>query len=135
MRDRAKSLKRIVEVQRQLHNLEELKLVRLQQEVTRCQSERNELASALSTQEGLEGLFADLTARRMKALHQQEARLMPQVSAQAKVVLEHGGRMRNSERLAEELAVEVRREDERLMLEELLEVDFARQFASYKQGG
>ena len=135
MRDRAKSLKRIIEVQRQLHNLEELKLARLQQEVTRCQNERKELANAASTQESLEGLFADLTARRMKALHQQEARLMPQVNAQAKVVLEHGGRMRNSERLAEELMVEVRREDERLMLEELLEVDFARQFASYKQGG
>ena len=135
MRERAKSLKRIIEVQRQLHNLEELKLARLQQEVTRCQNEQKELASALSTQEGLEGLFADLTARRMKTLHQQEARLMPQVNAQAKVVLEHGGRMRNSERLAEELAIEVRREDERSMLEELLEVDFARQFASYKQGG
>jgi hypothetical protein len=41
--------------------------------------------------------------------------------------------MRNSERLAEELAVELRREQERKELEQLLEAGFARQAVSPEQ--
>lgn len=133
MRDRARSLKRILEVQRQLHSLEELKFARLKQELTRCQGEQRALTEALSADGALAGLFIDMTVRRIKSLQLEEAHLEPQVEAQAKVLVEHGGRMRNSERLAAELAVEVRREDERLELEWLLEAGFARQSASSKQ--
>ena len=133
MRDRAKSLKRILEVQRHLHSLEELKFARLKQQMTRCQSEQQELTETLSGEGALHGLFTDMTVRRIKSLQQEEARLTPQLDAQAKVLVEHGGRMRNSERLAEELAVEVRREDERRELERLLEAGFAQRGASSKQ--
>lgn len=132
MRDRAKSLKRILEVQRQLHALEELKFARLKQQVTECQNEQRALTEALSGEEALAGLFMDVTVRRIKSLQQEESRLIPQVEAQARVLVEHGGRMRNSERLAEEVAVEMRREEERRELEQLLEAGFA-QRASSKQ--
>lgn len=133
MRDRARSLKRILEVQRHLHSLEELKFARLKQQVTACQDDQRALADALSGEGALAGLFIDVTVRRLKSLQQEEARLSPQVEAQARVLVEHGGRMRNSERLADELAVEVRREDERRALEELLEAGFAQRGASSKQ--
>lgn len=133
MRDRARSLKRILEVQRHLHSLEELKFARLKQEMTRCQSEQKALTEALSEEGALHGLFMDVTVRRIKSLQQEESRLAPQVEAQARVLVEHGGRMRNSERLAEELAVELRREDERVELEQLLEAGFAQRLASSKQ--
>lgn len=133
MRDRARSLKRILEVQRHLHSLEELKFARLQQELTVCQSEQRAIAEALSAEGALAGLFMDMTVRRLKSLQQEEARLGPLIEAQARVLVEHGGRMRNSERLAEELAVEVRREDERRELERLLEAGFAQRGASSKQ--
>jgi len=132
VRDRAKSLKRILEVQRQLHALEELKFARLKQQVTECQNEQRALTEALSGEEALAGLFMDVTVRRIKSLQQEESRLIPQVEAQARVLVEHGGRMRNSERLAEEVAVEMRREEERRELEQLLEAGFA-QRASSKQ--
>lgn len=132
MRDRAKSLKRILEVQRQLHALEELKFARLKQKVAECQTEQRALTEALSGEEALAGLFMDVTVRRIKALQLEESRLIPQVEAQARVLVEHGGRMRNSERLAEEIAVEMRREEERRELERLLEAGFA-QRASSKQ--
>lgn len=132
MRDRAKSLKRILEVQRQLHALEELKFARLKQKVAECQNEQRALTEALSGEEALAGLFMDVTVRRIKALQLEESRLIPQVEAQARVLVEHGGRMRNSERLAEEIAVEMRREEERRELERLLEAGFA-QRASSKQ--
>jgi hypothetical protein len=135
MRDRVKSLKRILEVQRHLHNVEELKLARLKQQVLQCQSEQRALAAALSEDGALRDLFLDVTARRIKSLQQEESRLAPALEAQARVLLEHGGRMRNSERLAEELAVEVAREDERRELERLLEARFARDGASSEQDG
>jgi hypothetical protein len=132
MRERVRSLKRILEVQRHLHNVEELKFARLKQQVQRCQNEQRELAEALSEEGALHGLFLDMTVRRLKSLQQEESRLAPELEAQARVLLEHGGRMRNSERLAEALAVEVAREDERRDLETLLEARFA-QDASSKQ--
>lgn len=133
MRDRVKSLKRIVDVQRHLHSMEEIKYARLQQEMTRCQNEQLSLTDALSGEGALHGLFTDMTVRRLKSLQQQEARLKPVAEAQARVLLEHGGRLRNSERLAEELEAELRRVEEREELERLLEAGFAQQGASSKQ--
>ncbi len=133
MRDRVKSLKRILEVQRHLHSLEELKFARLKQQVTRCQSEQSALTEALSDEGALHGLFLDVTVRRIKSLQQEENRLAPELDAQARVLVEHGGRMRNSERLSEELAVELRRVEEREELEQLLEAGFALRSASLKQ--
>lgn len=125
MRDRAKSLARILEVQRHLHSLEELKYARLKQEMQRCESEQRALAEALSAGDALHGLFTDMTVRRLKSLQQEEARLRPTLEAQAEVLLAHGGRLRNSERLAEELKIEQRRAEERQELERLLEAGLA----------
>lgn len=133
MRDRVKSLKRILEVQRHLHSMEELKHARLQQKMARCQGEQQELSEALSSEGALHGLFLDMTVRRLTALRNEEAKLKPEVEAQARVLLEHGGRVRNSERLAEDLQVELRRVEEREDLEQLLEAGFARAAASSKQ--
>jgi hypothetical protein len=133
MRDRVKSLKRILEVQRHLHSMEELKYARLKQAITRCQGEQRELSGALSDDDALHGLFMDVTVRRLKSLQQEEQRLAPQVDAQARVLTAHGGRLRNSERLAEELQVEMRRVEEREELERLLETGLALRRASSEQ--
>jgi len=133
MRDRVKGLKRILEVQKHLHSMEELKYARLQQKLTQCRSEQEALATALSGEGALHGLFTDMTVRRLKSLQQEEAKLVPEVEAQARVMVEHGGRVRNSERLAEELGVELRRLEEREELEQLLEAGFAQKAASSKQ--
>lgn len=133
MRDRVRSLKRILEVQKHLHSVEELKFARLKQKVQECQSEQRALSEALSEEGALHGLFLDMTVRRLKSLQQEEGRLMPELEAQARVLVEHGGRMRNSERLSEELALEVAREEERRELEALLEARFAQEGASSKQ--
>ncbi len=127
------SLKRIADVQKQLHNLEEVKYARLQQKMTECRSAQDELSKALSNDDALHGLFVDVTVRRLKSLRQEEAKLAPEIEAQARVVLEHGGRLRNSERLKDELTVELRRIEEREELERLLEAGFAQALASSEQ--
>lgn len=133
MRDRVRSLKRILQVQKHLHSVEELKFARLKQKVQECQSEQRALAAALSEDGALHGLFLDMTVRRLKSLQQEEGRLKPELEAQARVLVEHGGRMRNSERLSEGLALEVARDEERRELEALLEARFAQEGASSKQ--
>jgi hypothetical protein len=133
MRDRVKSLKRIIEVQKHLHNMEELKYARLKQILDRCQSDQRELSDALSGEDALHGLFTDVTVRRLKSLQSEERKMLPAMEAQARIVLAHGGKLRNSERLSEELAVELRRVEEREELDQLLEAGFAIGGASSKQ--
>lgn len=133
MRERVQSLKRILDVQRHLHSREEVKYARLKQELNACQGEQRALSEALSEDDALHGLFMDVTVRRIKSLQQEEARLTPEVEAQARVLVQHAGRLRNSERLAEELAVELRRAQEREELERLLESGLAVQRASSEQ--
>jgi len=132
MRDRVKTLKRILDVQRHLSSMEELKYARLNQRLVRCRAEQQELVDAFSHEDALQGLFVDLTARRLKSLQQEEAKLGAAVEAQAKILLAHNARLRKSERLSEELAQEVRRDEERRELERLIEAGFA-QNASSKQ--
>lgn len=132
MRDRVKSLKRILDVQKHLHDKEELKYVRLQQKVRSCQDEQRALTEALSSEDALRGLFMDVTVRRLQALRAEERRLEPHLEAQGRIVREHGGRVRNSERLKEALEQELARVEDREELERLLEARFA-QDASSKQ--
>ena len=133
MRDRVKNLKRILQVQKQLHALEELKYARLKQKVQECQDEQLELTNSLSSEDALRGLFLDMTVRRVQALRLEEARLAPLVEAQLRVLSEHSARLSNSERLSAELGEELKRNEERLELERLLEAGFAQSGASSKQ--
>lgn len=133
MRDRVKNLKRVLKVQKQLHALEELKYVRLQQKVLQCQEEQRDLTNSLSSDDALHGLFLDMTVRRVQALRLEEARLAPLVETQLRVLSEHSARLSNSERLSAELGEELKRNDERLELEQLLEAGFAQSGASSKQ--
>lgn len=133
MRDRVKSIKRVLQVQKHLHALEELKYVRVKQKLQEFQSEQNELSNTLSADDALHGLFMDVTVKRLKSLRLEEARLAPVVEAQARVVSEHGARLSNSERLSEELGSELKRVEERLELEALLEARFAHKGASSEQ--
>ncbi|HRN88921.1 hypothetical protein [Hyphomicrobium sp.] len=133
MRDRVKALKRVQQVQKKLHALEELKYVRLKQKLQQCQDDQRDLTNSLSSDDALHGLFLDMTVRRVQALRLDEARLAPLVEAQMRVLSEHSARLSNSERLAAELGEELKRNDERLELERLLEAGFAQKGASSEQ--
>ena len=107
--------------------------MRLKQKVQQCQDEQQELANSLSSEDALHGLFLDMTVRRVQALRLEEARLTPLVEAQLRVLSEHSARLSNSERLSAELGKELKRTDERLELERLLEAGFAQSGASSEQ--
>ena len=133
MRGRSQSAKRMLEVQKHLHSIEELKYLRLKQQIDKCETEQRELTEALSSEDALHGLFLDMSVRRIQALKQEEIRLMPLLQKQARVLVDHGGRIKNTERLVKELEYEERRDEERSDLEEILEVMLAKSSASLKQ--
>jgi hypothetical protein len=133
MKDRARAAERILSVQKQLHRIEELKYAQIQQKLARAETDQLELTQALSEDEALHGLFVDVTVRRLVALRQEAARLGEALKSQAKALLEHGGRLKNAERLKDDLEVEIRRVDERKELERILEVSLAKGDASLKQ--
>lgn len=133
MKDRARTAQRILEVQQQLHRIEELKYAQIQQKLARAEADQRELTQALSEDEALRGLFVDMTVRRLIGLRQEAARLASELEEQAKVLIEHAGRVRNAERLKDDLGVELHRTGERKELEAILEVTLARADASLKQ--
>jgi hypothetical protein len=133
MRGRSQNAKRMLEVQKHLHSIEELKYLRLKQQIDKCETEQRELTETLSSEDALHGLFLDMSVRRIKALKQEEIRLMPLLQKQASVLVDHGGRIKNTERLVKELEYEERRDEERSDLEEILEVMLAKRSASLKQ--
>lgn len=133
MRDRAKAAKRMLAVQRHLHDLAETKYLRLSQEIERLERDQVELAGALSAEGALHGLFIDITVKRIDALRRQVAILTPELKRLAKELLEQAGRQKNTERLVKELNVAVARADEKASLDEMLEVMLVQGHASLKQ--
>jgi hypothetical protein len=133
MRGRSQNAKRMLEVQKHLHSIEELKYLRLKQQIDKCETEQRELTEALSSEDALHGLFLDMSVRRIQALKQEGIRLMPLLQKQARVLVDHGGRIKNTERLVKELEYEERRDEDRSDLEEILEVMLAKSSASLKQ--
>lgn len=123
----------MLEVQKHLHSIEELKYLRIKQELDKCEAEQRELTDALSAEDALYGLFLDMSVKRIQALKQEEIRLMPLLQRQARVLVDHGGRVKNTERLVEELEYEERRAAERSELDEIIEVTLAKGSASLKQ--
>jgi hypothetical protein len=133
MQGRSQSAKRMLEVQKHLHSIEELKYLRLKQQIDKCETEQRELTEALSSEDALHGLFLDMSVRRIQALKQEAIRLMPLLQKQERVLVDHGGRIKNTERLVKELEYEEQRAEERSDLEEILEVMLAKSSASLKQ--
>lgn len=133
MRDRVKSIKRVLQVQKHLHAREELKYVRLTQRLHALQEAQGELTNALSSDDALHGLFMDVTVRRLQSLRLEESQLAPLIEVQARILSEHGARLSNSERLSAELEGELRRVEERLELEQVLEAGLAHRGASSEQ--
>jgi len=135
MKARAKGAKRILEVQKHLHDIAESKYLQIKQKLDACEQDERELANALSDEGALHGLFIDVTVKRLAAVRQEARRIEGVLQQCARAVLEQGGRVRNAKRLVESLEVEVRRVDERGDLEAMLEVQLAREGASLKQDG
>lgn len=114
-------LGRILKVQRQLHRAEEWRLAEIEQQIVSLETEQRDLVDALNAESGLEGLFLDATARRIRSLADAARLAEVDRAAQAVRVLETGARLKAAERLMQRAEANARREEEAKDLREIME--------------
>lgn len=106
MRDPAK-IHRILDVQQQLHRIEEWRLADLDRALLALAATEQELIRALNEDDALQGLFIDATARRLASIAEQAARVGEEKTAQEQRLLEHAARKVCAERLVQAVDREV----------------------------
>ena len=106
MRDPAK-IHRILDVQQQLHRIEEWRLADLDRTLLALAATEQELIRALNEDDALQGLFIDAMARRLASIAEQAARVGEEKTAQEQRLLEHAARKVCAERLVQAVDREV----------------------------
>ena len=106
MRDPAK-IHRILDVQQQLHRIEEWRLADLDRTLLALAASEQELIRALNEDDALQGLFIDAMARRLASIAEQAARVGEEKTAQEQRLLEHAARKVCAERLVQAVDREV----------------------------
>jgi hypothetical protein len=120
MRDPAK-IHRILDVQQQLHRIEEWRLADLDRALLALAATEQELIRALNEDDALQGLFLDAMARRLRSLGEEASRVGQQRDEQSARLLEHGARKVCAERLAETLDRELARAGDKRNLLDAIE--------------
>jgi hypothetical protein len=107
--------------QQQLHRIEQWKMADLQRRLGDLEVSQLELISALNDTNALHGLFIDTMARRLSSLAEEAERVAREKNAQSLKLTDHAARVRIAERLAEAIALDMQREDERKELLDIVE--------------
>lgn len=118
---RLERVRRIVNVQRQLHRAEEWQLAEIQARVDAVEREQQELIDLLNSDAGLRSLFVDAAVNRLRSLAEQAIQAQMQRQMQLQRVLEAGARLKAAERLSERAERVARREAEDAQLRETIE--------------
>jgi hypothetical protein len=121
MRDRRRKIQRILQVQRQLHDVAEWKLAELSRRGTEIDAAKISLIAALNEDDALQGLFIDTMARRLTRLAGEADHVNAAKTAQAAQVLAEARRVKTTERLSGRLERETRRQKEKLDFRALLD--------------
>ena len=129
---RERKIKRILALQRQLHRLSQWRLGELQRQEDAIQGKQRDLIGALNDDGRLQGLFVAAMAKRLSSLADEETRLAGLKKVQKEDVWAHARRVRQSERLADLLAVTRRRDTEKKERDDISERAAARPDASFR---
>jgi uncharacterized coiled-coil protein SlyX len=121
MDDRARKSRRILAAQQQLHRIEQWRMAQLQGRLAELEAAQLELIGALNDTNALHGLFIDTMARRLGSLAEEADRVAREKDAQSIELAEHAVRVRLADRLAQTIALEGAREEERKQLLDIVE--------------
>jgi uncharacterized coiled-coil protein SlyX len=121
MDDRARKSRRILAAQQQLHRIEQWRMAQLQGRLAELEAAQLELIGALNDTNALHGLFIDTMARRLGSLAEEADRVAREKDAQSIELAEHAIRVRLADRLAQTIALEGAREEERKQLLDIVE--------------
>jgi hypothetical protein len=121
MRDRRNKIQRILQVQRQLHEVAEWKLAELSRRGVEIDAAKIALIEALNQDDALQGLFIDTMAKRLTRLSGEADHVSAAKTAQAARVLAEARRVKTTERLSGRLERETCRHQEKLDFRVLLD--------------
>ena len=121
MSERAHKAHRILDVQLQLHRIEEWRMSELQRRLDGLEAEQRSLIGALNDDDALQGLFLDAMARRLRALAEETTRVGREREAQAARLADHAGRVASARRLCAGLDREVAQASEKVQLLDSIE--------------
>jgi cell division protein ZapA (FtsZ GTPase activity inhibitor) len=113
--------RRILAAEAQLYRIEQLKMAALERRTAELEAEQVALIAALNDSDALQGLFIDTTARRLTSISEEAERVKREKAAQGLKLREHAARVKVSERVHREHALEFEREKEGKALLDVVE--------------
>lgn len=132
MRQRLKSLKRVLSVQKDKHRLAEWRFAKLERQLQMLQAERRRLLSHLDDERFFGTSFAKPIFERLRALDEAEARLTRERDAQRQILLEDARRIGQVKNATEAVEEHCQRDEEKRELEAAIEAALARARASFR---
>lgn len=121
MRNRLRSLARILKVQDELHRREERNLAVLKQREAALVQERDELLQALDRHDTLYGAFIYPMAKRLRSIDESEARVKSEQQRVSRNILERARQKKRTERLHAGMTGAWQRDEEKRELLDLVE--------------
>jgi replicative DNA helicase len=112
---------RILDVQRQLHRIEEWRLADIERALADLAATEQDLIRALNADDALQGLFIDALARRLASIAEEAARVGDEKTAQEQRLLEQAARKVCAERLAQAVDREVAQDADKRALIDAIE--------------
>jgi hypothetical protein len=132
MRQRLKSLQRLLAVQKDLHRLAEWRFARLEQQLHTLRGEQQRLLSYLDGDRLFGLAYTKPIFERLRALETAKGRLTHERDEQRLIMLQGARRMGQVAHVTEVVADECRREDEKRELDAAIEAALNRTDASFR---
>jgi ATP/maltotriose-dependent transcriptional regulator MalT len=130
MKQRHKSLEKILALQEQLHRLSAWKLASLEQQRVNLEEAQKETIEAIDRDVTMNGVLVAGATRHLRGIDRKIEAVKAQHVVQSRVALEQGARTKLAERLVGSVEAKVRKQQERSDLGDLIERSVAKTGAS-----
>lgn len=129
MRQRLKSLQRLLSVQKDIHRLAEWRFAAIESRLAVLREEEKRLLSYLDDERFFTVAYTKTIVEKLRALAEAKERFLREREAQSKVLIEGARRMGQVTHTAEAVATECRCAEERRELDAAIEAMLSRQMA------
>lgn len=132
MRQRLKSLQRLLSVQKDMHRLAEWRFAALERQLNALRAEQKRLISYLDDERLFTLAYTKTIVERLRALAEAKERLTRERDEQSRILLQGARRMGQVAHAAEAVAEHCRRDEERRELDAAIDAALNRPDASFR---
>lgn len=126
----AKRAERLVDALRKLHRMEELKKIELERQMGELRQSEEDIIARLGLDTALDGTMARTAPRFLRSLAREAERVSQARADQARLLLERAGKLRQAEKLRDQIVEDKTRQDTAKHLAEVIEAHLGRRNAS-----